>query len=155
MAGTAAALDSAHLGAFTHGDIAHANRAALDLVSGTNTGDQTAVTGNAGTATALASNGGNCSAGHAALGVDASGAVEECFAVEPLLILLAVDASGGDQTVELTGASTMIVKSDDSANSVRIIPDVGKTLMGLTEYMLSGQYEAVVFRLISATYIKQ
>jgi hypothetical protein len=31
---------TAHLTAFTHSDIAHANRAALDQVSGTNTGDQ-------------------------------------------------------------------------------------------------------------------
>jgi len=31
----------AHLGAYAHDDIAHANRGALDLVSGTNTGDQT------------------------------------------------------------------------------------------------------------------
>lgn len=38
--GTAAAAITAHLGAFAHGDIAHANRAVLDLVSGTNTGDQ-------------------------------------------------------------------------------------------------------------------
>lgn len=35
-------------------------------------------TGNAGTATALASNGSNCSAGNFPLGVDASGAVESC-----------------------------------------------------------------------------
>jgi len=46
--------------------------------SGTNTGDQTTITGNAGTATALAANGANCSAGLAPLGVDASGAVESC-----------------------------------------------------------------------------
>jgi hypothetical protein len=38
--GVAASLDSAHLSAFAHADIAHTNRAALDLVSGTNTGDQ-------------------------------------------------------------------------------------------------------------------
>lgn len=37
--------------------------------------------GNAGTATALAANGANCSAGNAPLGVDASGAVESCFDV--------------------------------------------------------------------------
>lgn len=37
--------------------------------------------GNADTATALAANGGNCSAGNAPLGVDASGAVESCFDV--------------------------------------------------------------------------
>lgn len=36
---------------------------------------------NVGTATALAANGGNCSPGNAPLGVDASGAVEGCFAV--------------------------------------------------------------------------
>lgn len=39
-AGLAATLDGNHLSAFTHGDIAHANRTALDLVSGVNTGDQ-------------------------------------------------------------------------------------------------------------------
>lgn len=37
--------------------------------------------GNAGTATALAANGGNCSAGSYPLGVDAAGAVESCTAV--------------------------------------------------------------------------
>lgn len=40
-----------------------------------------ALTGNADTATALAANGTNCSAGNAPLGVDASGAVESCFDV--------------------------------------------------------------------------
>ncbi len=49
--------------------------------SGTNTGDQTTVSGNAGTATALAANGANCSAGNYPLGVDASGAVESCTSV--------------------------------------------------------------------------
>lgn len=38
--------------------------------------------GLAGTATALAANGSNCSAGQAPLGVDASGAVESCFDVQ-------------------------------------------------------------------------
>lgn len=38
----------------------------------------TDISGNAGTATALAANGANCSAGNAPLGVDASGAVESC-----------------------------------------------------------------------------
>jgi hypothetical protein len=40
-----------------------------------------ATSGNAGTATALAANGANCSAGNYPLGVDASGAVESCTAV--------------------------------------------------------------------------
>ncbi|MFZ4856137.1 MAG: hypothetical protein ACOYL3_07045 [Desulfuromonadaceae bacterium] len=38
--GTAAVLDAQHLLNFVHGDIAHSNRIDLDLVSGTNTGDQ-------------------------------------------------------------------------------------------------------------------
>jgi hypothetical protein len=37
---TGSAAVASHLSAFTHGDISHTNRAALDLVSGTNTGDQ-------------------------------------------------------------------------------------------------------------------
>ncbi len=40
-----------------------------------------AITGNAGTASALAANGANCNAGESPLGIDASGAVEGCFAV--------------------------------------------------------------------------
>lgn len=47
--GVAAAGDSDHLVDFTHADIAHGNRVALDAVAGTNTGDQTTVSGNAGT----------------------------------------------------------------------------------------------------------
>lgn len=43
-------------------------------------------TGNAATATALAANGANCSAGYAPLGVDASGAVEGCWQVTPAAI---------------------------------------------------------------------
>lgn len=51
----------------------------VDLtVTGTLTGD---LTGNADTATALAANGANCSAGNVPLGVNASGAVENCFDV--------------------------------------------------------------------------
>ena len=48
-------------------------------VRGTFIGDITGdLTGNATTATALAANGGNCSAGSYPLGVDASGAIEDC-----------------------------------------------------------------------------
>jgi hypothetical protein len=38
--GVAASLDAQHLLDFTHSDIVHINRSSLDLVSGTNTGDQ-------------------------------------------------------------------------------------------------------------------
>lgn len=50
----------------------------IGALTGNVTGD---VTGNADTATALAANGANCTAGNAPLGVDASGAVESCFDV--------------------------------------------------------------------------
>ena len=40
-AGVAASADSSHLSAFSHSDIDHTNRTALNAVSGTNTGDQT------------------------------------------------------------------------------------------------------------------
>lgn len=53
-----------------------------------------AFTGNAATATALAANGANCSAGQAAAGIDASGAAEGCF----------TPAGGGD--VSGPGSST-------------------------------------------------
>lgn len=51
----------------------------IGLVIGT---DVLAPGGTAAKASALAANGANCSAGQAPLGVDASGAVEDCFAVE-------------------------------------------------------------------------
>lgn len=50
-------------------------------VTGNVTGSSGSTTGNAGTATALAANGTNCSAGNYALGVDASGNSENCTAV--------------------------------------------------------------------------
>lgn len=73
-----------------------ANTSALTIgagavsVSGSNTGDQTTVSGNAGTATALAANGANCDAGNYPLGVDASGASEGCT-VAPTAGSLSVD----------------------------------------------------------------
>lgn len=48
-AGVAAGLVSSHVTAYPHADIAHGNRAALDEVSGVNTGDQTAIAGLSGT----------------------------------------------------------------------------------------------------------
>jgi len=68
--------NAAILGSFT---VAQLSTAISDAtLSGNNTGDQTSVTGNAGTATALAANGTNCSGGNYPLGVDASGNSESC-----------------------------------------------------------------------------
>lgn len=97
-------------------DFSSANRSALAALSGTNTGDQTSVTGNAGTATALAANGSNCTAGNYARGVDASGAAEDCTAVP---------AAG------LTVGSTTVA----SGNSGRVLYNNAGTL---GEYTISG-----------------
>lgn len=67
-------------------------------LSGTNTGDQTTITGNAGTATALAANGSNCSSGNAPLGVDASGVSEGCFDVATQAELDAASSGAGGWT---------------------------------------------------------
>ena len=57
------------------------------IFAGGNIGSATgSITGNAGTATALAANGANCSAGSAPLGVDASGAAETCTDYEEDLV---------------------------------------------------------------------
>ncbi|MDY0282296.1 MAG: hypothetical protein RBR35_17245, partial [Salinivirgaceae bacterium] len=68
------------------------------------------ITGNASTATALATNGTNCSAGQAALGVDASGAAEGCWTPSASLPsaaegqILQADADGVFQPVsEIAG----------------------------------------------------
>jgi hypothetical protein len=74
------------------------NNITITNLSGTNTGDQTTITGNAGTATALAANGANCSSGNAPLGVDASGAVESCFDVATQAELDAVSSGAGGWT---------------------------------------------------------
>lgn len=73
--------------AFTYDDATNLltlENASTTLISGTTawfTSFIGSLTGNADTATALASNGANCSAGNSPLGVDASGAVESCFDV--------------------------------------------------------------------------
>jgi hypothetical protein len=54
----------------------------------------TTISGNAGTATALATNGTNCSAGQAALGVDASGNAEGCFTPTGTYILPSTGTAG-------------------------------------------------------------
>lgn len=72
----------------------------LDMIGGyTDNGSNVLgndVTGNAGTSTALAANGANCSANNYPLGVDASGAVESCTA----------DANTNAQT-ECTGSESL------------------------------------------------
>lgn len=120
-------------------------------VTGNVSGSSGSTTGNAATATALAANGANCSAGNAPLGVDASGAVESCFDVATQTELnthgaltgtsahgattintasqiVSRDASGnfaaGTITATLSGnASTATTASGVAANSVALTTD--------------------------------
>lgn len=75
---------------------------------GTATGS---ISGNAGTATALAANGSNCSAGNYPLGVDASGNVESCTAIGGGGGGSLTDGDYGDITVGGTG-TTLTIDND-------------------------------------------
>ena len=63
-------------------------------------------TGNAATATALAANGANCSAGSFPLGVDASGAVESCTVASGSGTVTVVGAGALTSTAIMTGGGT-------------------------------------------------
>lgn len=89
-----------------------------------------ALTGNADTATALAANGANCSAGQAPLGVDASGAVESCTAYlgDPGTVvdnaIVAWDGTGGTAVQERA-----ITIADVSGSSVTMAVSAGNALV--------------------------
>lgn len=109
----------------------------ISFTNGTVT-DDGAVTGNASTATALAANGSNCSAGQAPLGVNASGAVETCtdYQEEPASNwLVAKTAANTSAARTITGtASEITVTNGDgvSGNPTLSLPSSidlgGKTL---------------------------
>ncbi len=65
----------------------------------------------AGTATALAANGGNCSAGNAPLGVDASGAVESCFDVWTEAENTSAAYAAQATTITIAGTANQITSS--------------------------------------------
>ena len=106
-------------------------------IGGTNTGDQTTITGNAGTATALATNGSNCSAGSAPIGVDASGAVESCTDYEEDLsnsagLLAALSDETGTSLAVFSNSPTFTDDFDLAAAGVRMTGADGVlTLLGL------------------------
>lgn len=87
-------------------------------VTGNVSGSSGSTTGNAATATALAANGSNCSAGNAPLGVDASGAVESCFDVATQTELNTHGALTGTSAHGATTTNTadQIVARDSSGN---------------------------------------
>lgn len=74
---------------------------------------QLAATANAPTATALATNGGNCSAGQTPLGVDASGAVEGCFTPAGAgdVILATTQTFTGSNTFQNTASTLTVIQN--------------------------------------------
>ncbi len=88
-------------------------------------------TGNATTATALAANGANCGAGNSPLGVDASGAVEGCFAV----LTAEVDGSTTNEIQNLfetiaTSSGTSPV-ADSATDTLTLTGGTGITITGV------------------------
>lgn len=110
----------------------HTNATSVHSATATNTGSRivlrdasgnfaagtitAALSGNATTSTALAANGANCSAGNAPLGVDASGAVEGCFAVVAQSALDDHAALTSAHSSTSTNTASRIVERDASGN---------------------------------------
>lgn len=91
--------------------------------------------GNAATATALAANGSNCSAGSAPLGVDASGAVEGCTAYQTVLtnsagLAAALSDETGTGSVVFAGSPTMT--GTVTAPNVAFTDNTNQIVMGTT-----------------------
>jgi hypothetical protein len=103
------------LGAITPSSVAASGTVTGSNLSGTNTGDQTTITGNAGTATALAANPANCSAGTLPRGVDASGAGEGCAAVALASEVTGTLANSSTTATALNTASAIVAR-DGSGN---------------------------------------
>lgn len=95
------------------------------------------VSGNAGTATALASNGSNCSAGSAPLGIDASGAAETCTDYEEDLsnsagLLAALSDETGTSLAVFSNSPVFTDDFDLAAAGVRLGGSDGiLTMLGL------------------------
>jgi hypothetical protein len=105
------------------------NNVMMNLTDGGTTGALTvasvvgALTGNASTATALAANGGNCSAGSFPLGVDASGAVESCATVASLVP--AAETDSAHDTAAEVGAEAADADLTDLADGLLTSTKVG------------------------------
>lgn len=82
---------------------------------------------NAATATALAANGANCSAGSYPLGVDASGAAESCTAVDPGLE--ASTAGSGSPNILTSGESGKLLTNEGTtAENYHTLPTAAANL---------------------------
>lgn len=103
--------------------------------------------GNASTATALAANGANCSAGNAPLGVDASGVVESCFDVwteaentsAAYIALTALSATSPILYNSSTGAFTWVglATTSQPTSSQLLVSNGGAGVFGVSTSTLS------------------
>lgn len=120
-------------GAFDVGDLAADRTYTFPDASGTVALTSSSITGNASTATALAANGTNCSAGQYPLGVDASGNAEGCAAL-PTALSGGSGISVASDTVALaaltanwnqTGAFDVVL--NHASSELRILESSGDT----------------------------
>jgi hypothetical protein len=106
-----------------------ANKLFIDLTKNwpaADTATSAATATSASTADALAANGANCSAGQIPLGVNASGAVEGCYAETTVTLDLADNGSN-----ESTGVTEIATTGD--TNSIFTEPSANKLLIDLTK----------------------
>lgn len=108
----------------------------------------TTITGNAGTATALAANGTNCSAGQAALGVDASGNAEGCFTPTGTYSLPITDSTS--TTSSTTAASATAVKAAYDLANGKASPNANTT-GSAASLSVSGQTGLITITGITST----
>ena len=130
------------LGAITPSSVAAVGAVSGSNLSGTNTGDQTNITGNAGTATALATDPADCTAGQYATSIAASGALT-CSSVALSDVAGAV---GGAAVLATAGSVPFVTASGvlgesanlsfDSANN-RLAVGAGTVIRSSTDTSLS------------------
>lgn len=84
--------------------------------------------GSASTATALAANGANCSAGSFPLGVDASGAAESCTPAQSAVTQVDID---GDSTREINLASSVLQFDPDEDAAYEFVMDGANGRLGI------------------------
>lgn len=120
-------------GNFSAGTItANLTGAVTGNVTGNVSGSAGSVSGNAGTATALAANGGNCSAGSFARGVDASGAAENCTVAFVAADVPAAETDAAhDACSEISGCVVgAITASGNAATATALAADGGNCSAG-------------------------
>ncbi|MEA2036142.1 MAG: hypothetical protein U9O94_01435 [Nanoarchaeota archaeon] len=130
------------------GNITSSGTVAASALTGTLTGNVTGdLTGNADTATALAANGGNCSAGSYPLGVNASGAVESCTdastEIDSIVATHTSDNDAHQDLVTVAGTPDYITLTDQVLTRTKLDIDADTNLVAGTNITLTTNTLAV------------